>query len=80
MHELGKWHFEVCLVDRSKMVDKQKKQHILKIYFLLINKNIIQITYRYKIKMSQIGIEPMSICLAGKHLNLKFPWLTGLKW
>ena len=69
MCELGKWYFEVCLVDRSKTLDKQKKQRLLKKYFLLINKNIIQTTYRYKIKMSQMGIEPMSFCLEVKHLN-----------
>ena len=50
MCELGKWYFEVCLVDRSKMVDKQKKQHLLKKYFLLRNEALYRLLIDTKLK------------------------------
>ena len=58
MRELGKWYFKVCLVDRSKMVDKQKKQHLLKKYFLLIKEALYRLLRDTKLKFHRSELNP----------------------
>ena len=58
MCELGKCYFKVCLVDRSKMVDKQKKQHLLKTYFLLRKEAVYRLFIDTKLKCHRWELNP----------------------
>ena len=69
MCELGKWYFEVCLVDRSKMVYKQKKLHLFNKYILLMKEALFRGLIDTKLKCRRCESNPCPYAWQANNLN-----------